>query len=153
MLTKRQDRRSHWFKNRHSSPCSSLVNVYCITLLGGVDRGVILLFFCIVEPPDRSGRCISVRKPAMVNNPNSSKVPPIFGDFVGVSLRGLMGEIMRKFNHCCLVGHEDGLDYILLVSIQQSDPCIDLLSVLCNFALQCRSIQPLDFLVFYTNLS
>jgi len=60
---------------------------------------LITFCFCVVKTPDTSNRSTPIIiKFGMIANPYSNHILFELFDFVGVSFRGLMGEIMRKFH-------------------------------------------------------
>ena len=70
--------------------------IYRISVLGGVNRRIIALLFCIVESPDGFNRAIiSIAKLAVVTDPNRKNVTLMRQDLIGVTMR----RFMRKFKH------------------------------------------------------
>ena len=70
--------------------------VYHISVLGGVNRRIIALLFCIIESPDGFNRAIvSIAKLRVVTDPNRKNITLMRHDLIGVSFGWFMG----KFKH------------------------------------------------------
>ena len=69
------------------------MNIYRISLLGGVDRSMIALFLNVVESPDGFGSFVGIRKLPMITDPDSKKITLERLNFIRITFGCFVDEI------------------------------------------------------------
>ena len=89
----KSDDHVHFHKKVHCCVRTGVSNLYFISALGGVNRGVIASLFVVVEPPDSTNNIAAVRIIIVVAQPNGNHIALERVNFITVTFWGFVWEI------------------------------------------------------------